>query len=860
MKLAVLLISLLPVVVHAATATVTSTDATVSIGVDTLDGGLVDISIDGQTQTLAAVDGGLYAKDMAAAATNVATSNPDFEAGDFTGWTAGTSWALIDEAGDDIARSTNGTGRLDMDKYAVTPGHVYMLQFAYRSSDSGSNAPVAFIEQFDSGDSIITLPTTTPLSQIQFLAGGSGLSADTSSAWVTVREFFVAQPTAATARPYFRIFSGAGTFDVDDVLFEDLDAGMGLLASLTAAQSGSDVTISGTDATLNLTLSATLTAMADHIKVTGTITDTSASDRAVQLGFNCPLDLTGWTWHDTVETETAIAASRRHVYYVERQSHDAGGTSLTPLQATHPFCAVEDGTYGLSLGHPMSQPRLHRTYCEQNEGVTIDYAFGLSTTTKTASQAAFEFVIYSHDEAWGLRSAAEKFKTVYPDSFVDRSPLRHGSASFGMPVATTSPEEFGTMLDFGGYSTARKALQDLGVYLMPHPMGWEGHFEGTDANLETAASIKTIIDNVQTNEDSATSIVNGGNTWTLRYSTDGQNFGPSRTALKDSYVLDSDGAIIVNEFSSSIMFVAANVDPEIADAVYDDERTWRILVDEAAAVVDGTTTDGVDFDNMTLRVGGSTARYNHNSAHFSLADYPLIYDMPTRTPCIYPPASAIESVSAEVATQHAVANWVTGNMGSDPRTAAIWGHWSDQQGGEFVWDHADAELYLQTQRLLAGPKPLAHILVSSSPEANLTEVFHVWLFLGAYPAIDGVNYRAGNFEAGDRTNCQIYVPTIDLLSHAGHQPVTYATADNADLLVERFGDWGDLYFTVHNPTGGEITATLTPDKTSLGVPNAMQFTDQLGGSVTQGDTLAMTIAANRSLVVRLDPVSLTTGQ
>src|SRR5690606_25980801 len=65
----------------------------------------------------------------------------------------------------------------------------------------------------------------------------------------------------------------------------------------------------------------------------------------------------------------------------------------------------------------------------------------------------------------------------------------------------------------------------------------------------------------------------------------------------------------------------------------------------------------------------------------------------------------------------------------------------------------------------------------------------------------------------DRELFKKYIPLVKTVAEAGWQPVTHATADNASVWLERFGDAGAVYLTLRNAaaTPQKARVTLAPE-------------------------------------------------
>ena len=153
---------------------------------------------------------------------------------------------------------------------------------------------------------------------------------------------------------------------------------------------------------LQANVRAELTEGDGFIEVAGELEDLTGKDRGLWLGFNLPVNTTGWKWGKTLSISPVI--NKDNPAYAE-------GDNLVPIPA------VWTDKGGIALCIPPTDPRVFEVGADA-EGVRIQMAFGLSKDTKKfPSKAPFRFRIYSIDGAWGFRDALAKYYDWYPDYY-----------------------------------------------------------------------------------------------------------------------------------------------------------------------------------------------------------------------------------------------------------------------------------------------------------------------------------------------------------------------------------------------------------------------------------------------------------
>jgi hypothetical protein len=162
------------------------------------------------------------------------------------------------------------------------------------------------------------------------------------------------------------------------------------------------------------------------------------------------------------------------------------------------------------------------------------------------------------------------------------------------------------------------------------------------------------------------------------------------------------------------------------------------------------------------------------------------------------------------------------------------------RNGVFTPEPDDRLLY---RRALAGRRPYG-LLMNTDFDAfghDLVEAyFQISLFYAFYPSMFSHDASSDRYwddprlYERDRGLFRRYVPLIRALSAAGWQPVTRAASSSADVLVERYGQWPELYMALRNTAPTVVTATLALEPAALSLPSAEVRARRLlaGGTVT----------------------------
>jgi hypothetical protein len=171
-------------------------------------------------------------------------------------------------------------------------------------------------------------------------------------------------------------------------------------------------------AELGVTLEVSYAGAGEYVSFSGKLTDHTGQDRALEVGYEIPLQAHGWMWWDD------LAQRRRADQLIAYRSTYPCAAGPGYCQ-TYPFSSLARGSVGLTLGAPPAQgPRVYVIeYDNARRRLAIRFHLGLSPRVKKLpGQAWFSFMLYSHEGAFGMRSAAERYYHFFPEDFAKRAP------------------------------------------------------------------------------------------------------------------------------------------------------------------------------------------------------------------------------------------------------------------------------------------------------------------------------------------------------------------------------------------------------------------------------------------------------
>lgn len=512
----------------------------------------------------------------------------------------------------------------------------------------------------------------------------------------------------------------------------------------------------------------------------------------------------------------------------------------------YPISAVKVDKQGVAMGIDLSIPLVYRLGAEVNKGLYAEFDVATSPLTeKFPNRAFFKLCTFSFDAQWGMRAALEKYYAIFPEAFKKRVVAEGIWLPFTALRSIPQWEDFG----FAFHETAwnnndkkdGKELPNIlsdkgtGVLSFQYTEPWDIQLPILRKNIpyDTLVSDKMIpLEHREYIRNSATEDKNG---------------------LLQARRLETPW------FSSGwAVSITTNCDPDLPGF----NRYQYVIQDEIKPAVK-MNVDGIYFDSMEWNWHHDL---NYRFEHFKYTDYPLTFSAGIAKPAIWNFASEFEFMKKISDEMHSQGKLSMGNgHGWNPFAAAN----LDLFGAELSWyysgDHnTDA---LDFKRAISFQKPIVFLLNEGLNDKAFTEApykgyevyFEKLLAYGFFPSFFSVDASNDPYwqdkkkiENG-RPFFKKYIPIIKQISAAGWQPVTSATCNVSTVRVERFGDAGNLYFTVRNNGNQDVKCIITPNLTELKLTGKFSATEMVNTQPVkiENNKLYLNIPAQRTQVIQI---------
>ncbi len=599
---------------------------------------------------------------------------------------------------------------------------------------------------------------------------------------------------------------------------------------------------------LGLDFRAVYTATADRIAIHAELTDTASLTRALTLYFALPVSATNWTWGDDIRAERVIGGAKEFANFGWYSDLGANGHL-----SKYPWAGLSGPFGGLAVGVPLDSPRaLRLVYNPSTRQFYAAFDLGLSPlTAKFPNRAWVDFVLYRFEANGGFRAAAQGYYDRFPQSFTRRIPPEHEGiwVAFSSLSPITNVQDFGIGVhELGGLSQV--AFDDgagiLSFRYVSEPWSHWLPITTTSVDVNDYDQVMAYLHDQHqhgstTQRDRAEATLSSGffdETGRYRYEPD------------------------VEPWCSGVGGCAVftlNPDPDIADAAYPINAAkldWNVTVQQTY-----TTTPGLDGEYIDSYLAQATD-LDFRAAHFAATDTPLTYRPTDRRVGI--PEVFATTEFARWLTQDVHQNFGRRTMANGILLNLPWGaDLFDFMGKETDWLRTgsftpDSDATLNYHRALAYQRPYGLLMNTNFDNLSYELVeryFQVCLFYGIYPSMFSHNasedcyWDDPTLYNRDRPLFQRYIPLIRRLNVAGWQPMTYASTSNAQVYIERFGNWPDLHLTLRNTLDAEATVTVTVQANALGLP-AMPIN---ASALLAGTSHPLSAGANRTLTITLAP-------
>jgi hypothetical protein len=510
----------------------------------------------------------------------------------------------------------------------------------------------------------------------------------------------------------------------------------------------------------------------------------------------------------------------------------------------YPICAVSIDNKGEGMGIDMSLPVIYRLGADPSSGLIAEFDLATSPlTTRFPNRAFFRLCRFDFDPGWGMRAALKKYYSIFPEAFKKRvvnegiwlpfTPLRSipGWNDFSIAFHETA---WGSR-DMKNGERIPNIISDRGTGVLSFQ-----YTEPWDVQIP-----------VRTKTMGYDELVAGG-LITREH----------RSFLDISATRDKNGLWQARRLETPwfhtgwAVSITTNCDPDIPGF----NKYQYILKDEINPALE-MDVDGIYFDSMEWNWRHDL---NYRGDHFAYTDYPLTFSGSVGKPAIWNFASEFEFMKKISDEMHLQGKLAMGNgHGWNPFAATN----LDLFGAELSWYSSDAHNTeaLDFKRAISFQKPIVFLLNEGLNDKTFTEApftgyeiyFEKMLAYGFFPSFFSVDASSDPYwqdmkkiENG-RPFFKKYIPLIKMISSAGWEPVTFARVSSENVRIERFGKWGQLFFTVRNSGTRDVKCDVSMDLDGLGIREAFTATERVESAPVRvkGNKVFVDIPAGSTRVI-----------
>lgn len=596
-------------------------------------------------------------------------------------------------------------------------------------------------------------------------------------------------------------------------------------------------------------------------EINGEFESLKKQNTCITLRITFPMSGTKWTWYsgldksigmnqgvlysDTIHVSTAIPPDGA---FNGKTLADGGyGDAIgRGTMSYYPLCAVKVDGKGLGLGIDINVPMVYRLGAAMNRGLMAEFDIATSSLTeKFPDRAFFKLCEFSFDGKWGMRSALEKYYSIFADAFKKRVVKEGIWLPFTSLRSIPQWEDFG----FGFHETAWNNNDIKNGEKLPNIISDKGtgvlsfqYTEPWDIQLPILRKnipYDTLVSDIMIPKEHQEYVKNS--------STEDKN------GLKQARRLETPW------FSSGwAVSITTNCDPDLPGY----NRYQYVMQDEIKPALK-LNVDGIYFDSIEWNWHHDL---NYRTEHFKFTDYPLTFSAGVAKPAIWNFTSEFEFMKKISDEMHTQGKLAMGNgHGWNPFAAAN----LDLFGAELSWyysgDHnTDA---LDFKRAISFQKPIVFLLneglndkaFTDAPYSGYQVYFEKLMAYGFFPSFFSVNASNDPYwqdykkiENG-RPFFKKYIPIIKQIAAAGWEPVTLASGNIPSVRIERFGKAGDLYFTVRNNGNKDVQCIVTPDFAALKISGKVTATELVSNKSVkvENNRLYLSIPAQRTQVIKI---------
>ena len=600
---------------------------------------------------------------------------------------------------------------------------------------------------------------------------------------------------------------------------------------------------------LQANVSAVLTEGDGFIEVAGELEDLTGKDRGLWLGFNLPVNTTGWKWGKSLSTSPVI--SKENPAYAE-------GNNLVPIPA------VWTDKGGIALCIPPMNPCVFEVGADA-DGLRIQMAFGLSKDTKKfPSKAPFRFRIYSIDGAWGFRDALAKYYDWYPDYY------------------RIEPEVMTVLNHHHDWINKNYVGDKFKTDGMIDPkQTWFMAYTKTSARIQDLKNE----DKFTTNKEFLDAIANA--TTIQHYEKGGKPDSPlikeGRAALLNCICYNPDGSLGTFKESPGGVDFPHNCDPDLfADQTPHQPIYADMYLRKATDLRKVGNFISIHWD----RLGGWSNFLNYRRDHFAYIDHPLTFDQEGRV-CIHTQFTNYELFDAyrlllkQGGLFHEAAGMKQYSWKKIPNKPA-----GQEVGGQFFlasvvaggWQEGSFKPIglggFDFERMVVGRKSYrissGNIVAHEEPptlEAIKNALAKTTAYGFACPVQVQYFYQPGHpkfledyswySKPEHKALWDKYEPANLAIRLAGWEPVTHAWPSSDAVQLQRFGRGKEIYLTVWGPEP-PASVDIEVDAAALGLKEKPSFSEIVAGTPMQvvksskGWKLTVPLEKNMTRVIKIN--------
>ncbi|MEA3401894.1 MAG: hypothetical protein U9R79_11710 [Armatimonadota bacterium] len=533
-------------------------------------------------------------------------------------------------------------------------------------------------------------------------------------------------------------------------------------------------------------LDASVTRHEQALEIAGTLRSTVDPPRCLTLRFGLPMDLTGWRWHRDLDAARAIKAPILYRNGIP-STWGSGWMDLWPL------AAVSNEGATVCLATRIDEPRLLRLgYDGGRKLLMIEFDLGLSEHSEQfAGEVPFRFFLYALGEPTGLRGGLARYYDLFPELFVERTEKMGGWFAWG-DIARHEPplSDYGLM--FHESPEAPEATEhDLLLGLVPMPYIEPGMYQLHFGDREERPTREDVLQRLRTYADPEFT----GRIWSAEPAATREQEELKRRlcqAVLASGVRDPEGDLLIARIGQFSWVrgswwaaqLACVLDPDIPQG-----RGQYLLEHAREHVLENPRMRGAYLDSWSAHF----KRCSYAPEHLAAADIPPVFAGDPPQPCVAMPFAAIEYVQA-----------LRDLIGEDrvmlPNLYHFAAPYPFHQFDVLGKEHwvAPTGWMMQSFRALGRHKVVTQLPAYEDAE---TQFLRRMLLYDVFPG--GYARRPDNAPVGMREDYRRLLPWLRLLHRLRWQPITGASAEEADLQIERYGQpGGPLVFVIHSPYVG----------------------------------------------------------